>query len=54
MNTKLRARIVEFIGDLDDTRLTEDQNAEAAALYGLLTRPQGRPKGWRKKKVDIV
>jgi hypothetical protein len=48
-----KERIVSFLGDLDDKKLTDPQRLEATALYNLLTRKPGRQTGWRKPaKVD--
>lgn len=52
MNVAMKERIVSFLGDLDDTQLSFSQAMEAKALYNMLTRPPGRPKGSRKAKAD--
>ena len=48
MDKELKARLVEFIGSLDDQKIGDEALIkEAGALYKLLTRPPGR-----KKKED--
>lgn len=49
MNVELKTRIITFLGDLDDSQLTSEQQTEASALYGLLTRKPGRQPGFSPK-----
>jgi len=54
MDIELKARIIAFIGDLDDTRLSPDQTREANSLYGLLTRKPGRQPGYKKEARALL
>ncbi len=46
MNKELKERLLKFF---ENCEFTNGWSHEADEIYRLLTRPQGRPKGWRKK-----
>lgn len=54
MNSELKQRIIDFIGDLDDSQLTEDQRRYAGVLYLELTRKPGRQPGHSPKKREAT
>lgn len=50
MDSDVKARVIAFIGDLDDTKLPPEQVAEANAIFKLLTRKPGRQPGFSPKQ----
>lgn len=45
MDSELKARLIAFIGSLDDTKMSQEEIREANLLYGMLTRKPGRQPG---------
>lgn len=54
MNSELKTRIVDFLGDIDDSQLTAVQVQEVKYLYGVLTRKPGRQPGYSPKHKEEV
>lgn len=57
MNVEVKSRLIDFLGDLDDSQLTPTQVQEVKYLYGALTRRPGRQPGYspnRKEAYELL